>query len=224
MTIIAVVGGSGALGSGLAFRWVRAGIDVIIGSRRLESANSAAKDIADACAATDRSGQIRGMINADAAQAADIVVLTVPFAQQDEALAAIAPALRGKILVDTTVPLMPPRVGTVQLPVEGSSALRVQAKVGAEVRVVSAFQNVAAAKLKDGARIDGDVLVCGDDKDARQTVIGLAEAAGLRGFHAGPLANAVAAEALTSVLITINRQFKCHAGVSIVGLGSQALV
>jgi NADPH-dependent F420 reductase len=149
-------------------------------------------------------------------------VLAVPFAQQASALASMVGALAGKILIDTSVPLVPPKVGTVQLPDAGSSALTVQRAVGPDVRVVSAFQNVSAEKLRSLEPLDCDVLVCGNDKAARETAIDLAKAAGLRGFHAGPLANAVAAEALTSVLITINRQFKCHAGIRIVGLESQA--
>lgn len=218
MDKVAVVGGSGALGFGLALRWALAGRSVIIGSRRAETALAAADEIRTAASSRGRQVQVEGMENAAAAAEASIVVLAVPWGQQKEALAAISGALAGKILVDTTVPLVPPKVGTVQMPPAGASALTVQGIVGPEVRVVSAFQNVAADKLRSLDPLDCDVLVCGDDKEARQTVIGLVEAAGLKGFHAGPLANAVAAEALTSVLITINRQFKCHAGIRIVGL------
>lgn len=216
---IAVIGGSGALGFGLALRWALAGRDVIVGSRQQDSALKAANEIREISAGRAQSAQVAGMENAAACAQADIVVLAVPWGQQGTALASIMDSLAGKILLDTTVPLVPPKVGTVQLPAAGASALTVQSLVGPDVRVVSAFQNVSAEKLRSLEDLDCDVLVSGNDKEARQAVIGLAEAAGLRGFHAGPLANAVAAEALTSVLITINRQFKCHAGIRIVGLG-----
>jgi NADPH-dependent F420 reductase len=217
MMMIGIIGGTGELGYGLGLRWAKAGYEVIIGSRRPEAAAEAAAAMREALG----SGiAVSGRNNAEACAAAEIVVLAIPFAQQAEALDAIRFGLDGKILVDTTVPLVPPKVGTVQLPASGCSALAVQTRVGTGVRVVSAFQNVAADKLRSLQELDCDVLVSGDDKDARQTVIALAEAAGLRGFHAGPLANAVAAEALTSVLITINRQFKCQSGIRVTGLDS----
>jgi len=157
------------------------------------------------------------MENLEAASASDIVVLTVPFSHQASTLEYVSAALQGKILVDVTVPLVPPKVGRVQLPEGGSAGQIAQDLLGEEVQVVSAFQNVAAHHLQEGQGIACDVLVCGDKKDAREQVITLVEAAGMRGFHAGPIANAAAAEALTSVLITINRQYKCHAGISITG-------
>lgn len=217
MTTIAIIGGTGALGFGLALRWAQAGCDVIIGSRRPEGAEEALRTLLEMLPAAK--GSVRAMDNAEAAATAGIIVLAVPFAQQAGALDAIAPTLAGKILIDTTVPLVPPKVGTVQLPPQGCSALALRERLGEEVRIVSAFQNVAAEKLRSLEPLDCDVLVCSDDKEARELVVGLAERAGLRGFNAGPLANAVAAEALTSILITINRQFKCHAGIRIVGTG-----
>ncbi len=126
--------------------------------------------------------------------------------------------MTGKILIDVTVPLVPPRVGRVQLPPQGSAGQIAQALLGEEVMVVSAFQNVAAAHLQEGSGIDCDVLVCGNKKAAREQVIALVAAAGMRGFHAGMIDNAAAAEALTSVLITINKQYGCHAGIKITGL------
>jgi NADPH-dependent F420 reductase len=218
MTTFGIIGGSGALGFGLAVRFALAGQSVVVGSRRAETATDAAAKLAAIASQQGRSVDARGLVNTEAAAASDVVILAVPFAQQDEAIDAIAGALAGKILVDTTVPLMPPKVGTVQLPPEGCSALRIQKRVGGDVKVVSAFQNVAADKLQALQPLDCDVLVSGDDKDARQTVVAAAESIGLRAFHAGPLANAAAAEALTSVLITINRQFKCHAGIRLTGL------
>ena len=160
---------------------------------------------------------VEAMENLAAAAQADIVTLTVPFAHQVSTLEHVRDALTGKILVDVTVPLVPPKVGRVQLPAGGSAGQIAQDLLGEDVQVVSAFQNVAAHHLQEGHGIECDVLVTGDSKEAREQVIALVEAAGMRGFHAGPIANAAAAEALTSVLITINRQYKCHAGIRITG-------
>jgi 8-hydroxy-5-deazaflavin:NADPH oxidoreductase len=161
-----------------------------------------------------------GADNLAAAQAGEIAVLAVPYAAQLATLTEVKAALAGKILIDVTVPLMPPQVGRVQLPDGGSAAVKAQAMLGEGVRVVSAFQNVSAEHLKVlGHAIDCDVLVCGDDREARTTVIALARDAGMRAFHAGPLCNSAVAEALTSVLITINRQYKIKdSGIRITGL------
>jgi hypothetical protein len=218
---IAILGGTGALGTGLVRRWTQAGHRVIIGSRTLEKAEAALAELRQVMAEWGSTQlDVAAMENLDAARAADIVVLTVPFAHQKSTLEHVRPALDGKILVDVTVPLMPPKVGTVQLPPEGSAGMAAQQLLGDSVKVVSAFQNVAAHHLQEGHGIECDVLVCGNDKDARAAVIGLVEACGMRGFHAGPIANSAAAEALTSVIININRAFKCHAGIRITGLDS----
>lgn len=218
---IAILGGTGALGTGLVRRWTQAGHAVIIGSRTLEKAEAALAELKQVMAEWGATKlDVAAMENLDAARAADIVVLTVPFAHQKSTLEHVRPALEGKILVDVTVPLMPPKVGTVQLPPEGSAGMAAQQLLGEAVKVVSAFQNVAAHHLQEGHGIECDVLVCGNDKDARAEVIGLVEACGMRGFHAGPIANSAAAEALTSVIININRAFKCHAGIRITGLDS----
>jgi NADPH-dependent F420 reductase len=218
---IAILGGTGALGTGLVRRWTQAGHAVIIGSRTLEKAETALAELKQVMAELGATKlDVAAMENLDAARAADIVVLTVPFAHQKSTLEHVRPALEGKILVDVTVPLMPPKVGTVQLPPEGSAGMAAQQLLGDGVKVVSAFQNVAAHHLQEGHGIECDVLVCGNDKDARAEVIGLVEACGMRGFHAGPIANSAAAEALTSVIININRAFKCHAGIRITGLDS----
>ena len=194
---------------------------VIIGSRTLEKAEAALAELKQVMAEWGATKlDVAAMENLDAARAADIVVLTVPFAHQKSTLEHVRPALDGKILVDVTVPLMPPKVGTVQLPPEGSAGMAAQQLLGETVKVVSAFQNVAAHHLQEGHGIECDVLVCGNDKDARAEVIGLVEACGMRGFHAGPIANSAAAEALTSEIIYINRAFKCHAGIRITGLDS----
>ena len=213
---LAVIGGTGELGGGLARRWAKAGYTVIIGSRTQEKADRAAADVL-----AEVGGVVLGMENVAAAQAADLVVLTVPWASQRPNLEAIREALVGKILGDATVPLVPPKVSTVQLPAEGSAALAAKAIVGDEVTVVSAFQNVGAAHLREDHTIETDVLVSGEGPEARETVIALVEAAGMKGWHAGPLANSAAAEAFTSVLIGINRKYKIEgAGLRITGASS----
>ncbi|BCG05710.1 F420-dependent NADP reductase (plasmid) [Paraburkholderia sp. PGU19] len=215
---LAVIGGTGDLGSGLALRWIEAGYSVIIGSRDREKAAAAGDQLRSILAERGvADAPLADMDNVAAADAADIVVLTVPFSHQQSTLAAIKQHINGKILVDVTVPLVPPKVGTVQLPASGSAGQAAQAFLGDTVRVVSAFQNVAADHLKSGHELNCDVLVCGNDPEARAAVVKLVEACGMRGFQAGPINNAAAAEALTSVLITINRQFKCHAGIRITG-------
>jgi NADPH-dependent F420 reductase len=192
---------------------------VIIGSRTQEKAEAAVLDLREVMAERGVADvAVEAMDNLSAAQAADIVTLTVPFAHQASTLEGVKPALQGKILIDVTVPLVPPRVARVQLPPQGSAGQIAQDLLGEDVAVVSAFQNVAAHHLQEGHGLDCDVLVCGNKKEAREAVIRLVEAAGLRGFHAGMINNAAAAEALTSVLITINKQYQCHAGIRITGL------
>jgi NADPH-dependent F420 reductase len=213
---IAVIGGTGAEGSGLALRWAHAGHRVIIGSRDQAKAQAAADDLN---ALLDRPS-IEGKNSDSAVDEAQIVVLTVPYAAQLSTVEGLLTRLHGKILVDVTVPLIPPKVSTVQLPDSDSAAVALQAKVGSSVRVVSAFQNISAHKLKKlDHTISCDVLVCCDDKDARLLVVGLAKDAGLRGIDAGPLANSTVAESLTSVLIWINRRYKVpDAGIVITGI------
>jgi NADPH-dependent F420 reductase len=211
---IAIIGGTGALGSSLALRWAYAGHDVTIGSRDAERAATAASELSEKAGA-----KISGQDNGKAAADAELVVLTVPYASHSETLGAIKPHLAGKILIDVTVPLMPPKVRVVQLPEGGSVAANVQRALGEDVRVVSAFQNVAASHLANlGHDIDCDVLVCGNDKQARETVIGLAGDAGMKAWHAGRIENSAVAEALTSVLIFINSSYKIDgAGIRITG-------
>lgn len=214
--VIAVLGGTGAEGGGLAIRWAHAGHRVIIGSRSAQRADATAQRI-NAQLGTQ---QASGADNGAAVRSAEIVVLAVPYAAQQATALEVRDALAGKILVDVTVPLVPPKVARVQLPTGGSAVVRLQRELGPSVRVVSAFQNISAHHLVDLAHaMDCDVLVSGDDEQARDEVIRLAEAAGLRGLHAGPLANSAAAEALTSILITINRRYKVEgAGIRITGL------
>ncbi|HVY85575.1 MAG TPA: NADPH-dependent F420 reductase [Caulobacterales bacterium] len=215
---IAVLGGTGALGSGLALRWARAGHQVIIGSRNAEAATERARELSLASGGEP----ITAMSYADAARVASLSVLAVPFKSQEDVLSQVRDALFGKVLVDCTAPLVPPKVSRVQMPAEGSAGLRAQKILGENVRVVSAFQDVGAKHLHDFEHaIDCDVLVCGDDAEARAVVVELVEAAGMRGVIAGPLANSVAAEAMTSLLIFINRHYGCdNAGVRVTGLGA----
>ena len=213
---IAILGGTGDLGTGLAGRWSRAGYRVVIGSRTPEKAEAALAGLRKRHPETTA----RAATNTEAAQSADVVVLTVPAAHQIATLSSVQAHLAGKILVDVTVPLVPPRVGTVQLPAEGSAGKRAQEFLGEEVTVVSAFQNVAAHLLQQEVEIECDVLVSGNKRAARNKVIELVQAAGLTGWHAGPIENAAAAEALTSVLIQINRRHAIsHAGIKLVGQG-----
>jgi 8-hydroxy-5-deazaflavin:NADPH oxidoreductase len=212
---IAIIGGTGPLGSGLAHRLYVAGYAVVIGSRTAAKAEAAV-----AALATDKSpGRLTGADNVAAAKQSEVVFITVPWASQAAILEDIKPYLAGKLVVDTTVPLVPPKVARVQLPSEHSAALAAKQRLGSEARVVSAFHNVAAQKLAGSDTIDCDVLVFGDDPKDREIVVGLAKAMGLDAVHAGPLANSVAAEALTSVLIGINRSYKVDgAGVRITGI------
>jgi NADPH-dependent F420 reductase len=208
--VIGIIGGTGDLGSGLAKAWTATGYKVIIGSRSREKAEKAAVALGEGVSGDD---------NVGAARAADLVVLAVPFASHERTIEEIKGAVGGKIVVDTAVPLVPPKVSTVQLPSEGSAAQIAQRLLGPEVRVVSAFHNVSAAKLHAGGRVDCDVLVFSDDKAARNLVIGLAGEIARRGVGGGGLANSAAAEAMTSVLIWINRQYKTPgAGIGITGL------
>jgi NADPH-dependent F420 reductase len=214
-TTIGILGGAGALGSALAYRWARAGHSVILGSRDTERAAESAQKLIERVPGAKADGKS----NLEAAARAEIAVLTVPFANQEETLSAVKAALEGKILIDATVPLRPGKKMTVALPPEGSAAVISQRILGEKVRVVSAFQTVSAAALASDRAIEGDVLVAGDDPAARETVIALIAEAGLRGVHAGPLANSAAAEALTSVLIQINKRYAAEgAGIRILGI------
>jgi 8-hydroxy-5-deazaflavin:NADPH oxidoreductase len=217
---IAVLGGTGQEGSGLALRWAHAGYPVVIGSRDAPRAEAKAAEIRQRLSG----GSVEGCDNRRAAERGEIVVLTVPYAAHRPTLETVKDVLAGKLLVDVTVPLMPPQVARVQLPPEGSAAVAAQRLLGAGVKVVSAFQNVSSHLLEDlAASVDCDVLVCGDDKEARAAVVALAEAAGMRGIHGGALANSAAAEALTSVLIFINRRYGLKSsGIRFTGLPEDA--
>lgn len=211
---LAILGGTGSVGYGLALRWARAGYTIHIGSRQKQKAVEAVGRLTQQCPESN----VHAHTNVSAAESAELVVLTVPAAHQISTLETVKDYLAGKILVDVTVPLVPPKVGTVQLPKEGSAGQRAQEFLGDSVLVVSAFQNISASLLVSDDKIECDVLVAGNKRKARDQVIALAEAAGLRGWHAGPIANAAAAEALTSVLIQINRLHPIsHSGIRVFG-------
>lgn len=216
---VGIVGGTGDLGAGLARRLTRAGFRVVIGSRHESQAQAAAETVkAMGSEAGWSTLQVSGASNLDAATAADIVFVTVPFSAHSATLEGIVDAVQDKVVVDVTVPLVPPKVARVQLPEGGSAGQIAQLILGDNVRVVSALQNVAAAHLNGDEPIDCDVLVTGNNRDARQWVIDILAAIDVRGFHAGMINNAAAAEALTSVLININKQYKTHAGIRLTGI------
>lgn len=213
---VAVLGGTGKEGSGLALRWAQSGYRVIIGSRSADKAEAKAKEFNEIL----NSDIVEGYDNPTAATKADIVVLSVPFSAQYGTLESIKEAVQGKALIDVTVPLQPPAVRTVHVPDGHSAVLKTQEFLGEGVKVVAAFQNVSAVHLKQlDHDVDCDVLVCGDDDEAKANAIHLVEATGMRGIDAGPLANAVAAEALTPVLLYINKKYGVKgAGIRITGV------
>jgi NADPH-dependent F420 reductase len=217
---VSIIGASGALGFGLAVRWGRAGVPVVIGSRDPDRAREAARRAQDAVP----DGSFSGAANAEAAAETEIVVLTVPFRSQSETLTNLKPVLRpGQLLVDTTVPLAAAVSGraTRLLGVwQGSAAEQAAEMVPDGVRVVSGLHTVSAALLTDLDHALGeDVLVCGDRKDDRQVLVDLVDRIeGLRGVHAGSLEMARIAEALTPLLISINVRHKAHAGIRITGI------
>ncbi|HNN13365.1 MAG TPA: NADPH-dependent F420 reductase [Anaerolineales bacterium] len=212
---IAVLGGTGKEGKGLAYRWARAGYHVYIGSRTEEKAIAAAKEIQEMLG---DGTSVAGMSNPEAAKVANIVVLTVPYAAHRDTLKSVKGDLQGKVLIDVTVPLVPPKVATVQMPTAGSAAQEAKQIVGEGVEVCAAFQNISHEHLMDDADVECDVLVTGTSKDARAETIKLVQAAGLKGWDAGPIENSVVVEGLTSVLIGINKKYgSTHAGIKITG-------
>ena len=213
---IAVLGGTGKEGKGLAYRWARAGYHVRIGSRSAEKAIAAANEIREMLG---DGVSVEGMTNIEAARDANIAVLTVPYSAHRDTLESVKDELKGKILVDVTVPLVPPKVATVQMPAAGSAAQEAKQILGDDVQVCAAFQNISHEHLLDNAEVECDVLVTGTSKDARAETIKLVEATGLRGWDAGPIENSVVIEGLTSILIGINKKYgSTHAGIKITGI------
>lgn len=212
---LAIIGGTGALDSGLAMRWAAAGYPVIVGSRSAQKAQQAASRIRS----EEGTEPARGGSNAAAAAAADIVILAIPFSNHDATLEEPKEGVAGKIVGDAVVPPVPPKVAQVQLPPQGSAGQIAHERIGGAARVVSAFQNIGAVKLQGDDPIECDVLVCGNDKQAHDVVNMLANAIGMRGIDAGPIVNAAAAEAMTSVLIGINKRYGVDgAGIRITGI------
>ncbi len=215
---IAVLGGTGKEGKGLAYRWARAGMSVMIGSRNVDRAKETASELNQLLSITS----IIGKDNLAAAREADIIVLSVPYAAHRDTLESIKPALVGKILVDVTVPLVPPKVTRVQMPPSGSAALEALEIVGEGVEVASAFQNISYEHLNKNDGIECDVLVTGTSKETRALVLELVAAAGLTGWDAGALENSMVAEGLTSILIHINKIYgSTHAGIRITGISKK---
>jgi NADPH-dependent F420 reductase len=214
--IIAIVGGTGKEGKGLAFRWGKAGYRVIIGSRNLEKAQMAVNEI---ISLLPPNSDLTGETNESAVKQADVVVITVPYQAHRDILTLLKTALQEKIVIDVTVPLVPPLVTKVQMPLAGSAAQEALKILGQGCRVASAFQNISYDLLLNDAPVLCDVLVCGTDQDTRHTVLELVKDAGLTGWDAGSLENSVVAEGLTSILINLNKIYHSRtAGIKITGI------
>jgi NADPH-dependent F420 reductase len=217
---IAILGGTGKEGKGLAYRWAKTGYHIIIGSRALEKAETAAKEL---LVLLEGEAHIEGMLNVEAAKKANIVVLTVPYAAHKDTIEAVKEAVKGKLFIDVTAPIVLPKVATVQMPPAGSAAQEAKSILGDEVEVCAAFQNISHELLLENSSVECDVLVTGTSKEARTEAIKLVEAAGLIGWDAGPIENSVVVEGLTSVLIGINKKYgSTHAGIKITGAKRQS--
>ena len=212
---IGLIGGTGPEGKGLAARFAAAGLDVVIGSRAAERAEDAAREIGALAGKT-----IRGASNAEAAGASDIVIITVPYAGQQETLSALTKDIGDRIVVSTVVPLEFSRRRVAMLDIPAGSAAQEAQAVLPDARVTSAFHNLSAKHLLDlDHQIDGDVVVCGDDADALTQVMVLAELIkDVRAINGGPLANSHFVEGLTALIVNINRIHKAETQVRIVGL------
>lgn len=216
--VIGVIGGTGKEGSALALRWALSGHRVVLGSREPARAQEKARELS---ARAGKPVQVEGASNEEAARQGEVVVVTVPYAAHGDTLRALAPVVAGKVVLDVTVPIDPKAPSQVRLPSGGAAALEAQALLGPSVRVVSGLHHVSHTRLESGADPieEGDVLVCGDDEAAVQQVLGLVAELGLRGVNAGKLKNAVALEALTPVLLHINKTYKIKgAGLKLTGL------
>lgn len=216
---LGILGGTGRAGRGLAYRWAKAGYHVIVGSRSEERAVSAAEKL------NDRLGKelVEGLPNEKAAEACDIAVLSVPYSAQQATLESVKAQLSGKVLVSVTVPIDSDDRFTVSVPAAGSAAQEAQQQLGEQVMVVAAFQNVSHTHLNEDGPVPCDVLVCGDSEAAKEQVLHMVSAAGLVGWDAGKLANAVVAEGLSSILLWINRHYEMRsAGIRITGQQSPA--
>jgi NADPH-dependent F420 reductase len=213
---IAILGGTGEQGPGLALRWALAGEEVVIGSRSQERAQKVAAELN----AELGNELIQGLENTAAAAAADVVALTVPYAAHLSTLESVKEQVRGKIFIDVSVPLDPDNPRRMKMPPAGSATEEAQAFFGPETRVVAAFQNVAAHLLRDPHHaVDCDVLVCGNDAEAKKIVLGLVTKMGLQAYDVGPAESARVVEGLTSMLIRLNIRHKVKgAGIHLTGL------
>lgn len=213
---IAIIGGTGKEGKGLAYRWAKAGYKVLIGSRSRDKAQSAAAELNQKLPIE---AAVQGDLNSVVVQAADLAVITVPYAAHADTLDGLQMELSGKILVDVTVPLVPPKVTRVQMPPAGSAAQEAAQILGENVRVCAAFQNISYEHLLNDEEITCDVLVTGVDKESRDVVLRLVKDAGMVGWDAGPLENSVIPEGLTSILIGLNKKYGSEsAGIRITGI------
>jgi NADPH-dependent F420 reductase len=213
---IAIIGGTGKEGKGLAVGWLKAGFEVVIGSRQIEKALAAVGEIK---ALVGEAAKLMGMVNEDAAKTADIIVVTVPYSAHREMITALKPTTAGKLVIDVTVPILPPKVTIPKLPPEGSAGLETLAILGEDSEIVTAFQNISYEKLMAGEFDDCDVLVCGSSKAARKLGVKLVKSIGFTAWDAGPLENSVVSEALAPVLIGINiRHGTTSAGIRITGV------
>jgi len=216
---VGVLGGTGPQGKGLALRWAKAGIPVIIGSRKTERAEATAEEL------RARAGveNVTGGANATCAAGADVVLVAVPWEGHDELLTSLRSELAGKIVIDCVNPLGFDKQGPFPLPVPEGSAAQQAEKLLPDSRVTAAFHHVSAVHLEDLSRseVDTDVLVLGDDREATDQVRALADAIpGVRGIYGGRLRNAHQIEAFTANLIAINRRYKVHAGIRITDVES----
>ena len=221
--IVSILGGTGEQGPGMALRWAKAGVEVIIGSRQQARAEAIAAELnqeLDQPSGRAHAHMIRGMTNPEAAAAAEVVALTVPFSAHRSMLESVQEHLQNKILIDVCVPLDPENPRKMQMPPAGSAAEEAQELLGDGVKVVAAFQNVSAHELRQLEHaIDCDVLVCGNDREARQTVMRLVTQMGLHPIDAGLAFNARAVESLTALLISLNIRHKVKgSGIRITGL------
>ena len=211
---LAILGGTGKQGRGLASRWAKAGYHVIIGSRTPKKARQVAEELNQQL----ERQLIEGMDNQEAAQACDIAVLSVPYASQQETLTSVKRELEGKVLVAVTNPINRQDIYGVYMPPAGSAAQEAQNLLGERTKVLTAFQNVSHRHLQRDGPVPCDVLVCGDDPEAKEQVLQLVAAAGLVGWDSGPLRNAVVVEGLSPVLFWINKRYKIKsAGIRITG-------
>lgn len=216
---LAIIGGTGALGTGLALRWAHAGLHVILGSRTAEKAQAAAAELnAELDNANLAYEAILGMENAAAVAAAELAILTVEQDAHEAALTSVKDALQGKILLDATARLRFPELTPPPAP---AAARQAQALLGQSVRVAAAFQTVPAAALRKNIAqpLDSDVLVCADDMAAAEAALELVRAAGLTGYYAGALDNALTIEGLTSILVSMNKHYKSrHGTIKVAGV------